>query len=190
MHNFRDNAVIGDILWYHQYWNRWYPLSTWYISMPGISGIYFVRLPNRLYSSPPLLGFYWNRWGGNSIASGLNAYNLQTTLIQYDSIYTKIWARSWKNSVPRPRWYPNTAHAPAGSLDPTHPCDILTQTGFPMTWFISHITFKWFNMISNENIQSFCTYWNEPIIQHYSTASWTTFHIFDGLSCFAFTLGR
>ena len=72
-----------------------YPLSTRYISMPGNSGIYFLRLPNRLCSSPPLLGFYWNQWGENSIASGLNAYNLQTTLIQYDSIYTKIWARSW-----------------------------------------------------------------------------------------------
>ena len=41
--------------------------------------------------------------GGNSVASGLNAYNLQTTLIQYDSIYTKIWARHWKNPIPRPR---------------------------------------------------------------------------------------
>ena len=41
--------------------------------------------------------------GENSAASGLNAYNFQTTLIQYGSIYTKIWARSWKNPVPRPR---------------------------------------------------------------------------------------
>ena len=37
-------------------------------------------------------------------------------------------------------------------------------------------------MTSNENVQSFRTYWNEPIIQHYPTTSWTTFHIFDGLS--------
>ena len=64
--------------------------------MLGTSRIYFVRLPNRLCSSPPLLGFYWNRWGENSVASGLNAYNLQTTLIQYDYINTKIWARSRK----------------------------------------------------------------------------------------------
>ena len=48
--------------WYHQYWNRWWPLSTWYISMSGNSGINFVRLPNRFCSSPPLLGFYWIRW--------------------------------------------------------------------------------------------------------------------------------
>ena len=41
--------------------------------------------------------------GENGVASGLNACNLQTTLIQNDSIYTKIWARSWKNPVPRPR---------------------------------------------------------------------------------------
>ena len=27
----------------------------------------------------------------------------KTTLIQYDSIYAKMWARSWKNPVPRPR---------------------------------------------------------------------------------------
>ena len=66
--------------------------------MSGTSGIYYFWLPDRLCSSPPLLGFYWNRWGENSFASGLNAYNLQITLIQYDSIYTKIWARSWKNS--------------------------------------------------------------------------------------------
>ena len=38
--------------------------------------------------------------GGDSVASGLKTYNLQTTLIQYDSIYTKIWARYWKNPVP------------------------------------------------------------------------------------------
>ena len=28
--------------------------------MPGTYGIYFVRLPDRLCSIPPLLGFYWN----------------------------------------------------------------------------------------------------------------------------------
>ena len=38
--------------------------------------------------------------GGNGVASGLNAYNLQT-LIQYDPIYTKIWVRSGKNLVHR-----------------------------------------------------------------------------------------
>ena len=72
------------------------------ISMSGTSGIYYVWLPDCLCSSPPLLGFYW--WGENSVASGLNAYSLQTTLIQYDSIYTQTWARSWKNLVPHPRW--------------------------------------------------------------------------------------
>ena len=89
MHNFRDNAVTGNIPLISLVLNRWYPLSTWYISIPGTSGIYFVRLPNRLCSSPHLLGFYWNRLGGGDVASGLNAYNLQTTLTQYDSIYTK-----------------------------------------------------------------------------------------------------
>ena len=71
--------------------------------MSGTSGIYYVSCPTvcvlaafaRLLLEP--VG------GGNSVASGLNAYNLQTTLIQYDSIYTNIWARSWKNPVPRPR---------------------------------------------------------------------------------------
>ena len=105
VHRFRDNAITGDIpLISPVLGNQWYPLSTWY-RMSGTSGIYYFWLPDRLCSSPPLLGFYWNRWGGgDSVASGLNAYNLQTTLIQYDSIYTKIWARSWKHPVPRPRW--------------------------------------------------------------------------------------
>ena len=103
VHRFRDNAVTGDIPLISPVLESMVPLSTWY-RMSGTSGIYYFWQPDRLCSSPPLLGFYWNRWGGNSFASGLNAYNLQTTLIQYDSIYTKTWARSWKNPVPRPRW--------------------------------------------------------------------------------------
>ena len=182
VHRFRDNAVTGDIPLISPVLESMVPLSTWY-RMSGTSGIYYFWQPDRLCSSPPLLGFYWNRWGGNSFASGLNAYNLQTTLIQYDSIYTKIWARSWKNPVPRPRLITEHCACASPDLDPTHPCDKLTQTGFSMTWLISHIAFKWFNMIFNENVQSFHTYWNEPIIQHYSTASWTTFHILDRLSC-------
>ena len=43
-HKFRDNAVTGDIPWYHQYRNQWYPLSTWY-GMSGSSGIYYVSCP-------------------------------------------------------------------------------------------------------------------------------------------------
>ena len=103
VHRFRDNAVTGDIPLISPVLESMVPLSTWY-RMSGTSGIYYFWQPDRSCSSPPLLGFYWNRWGGNSFASGLNAYNLQTTLIQYDSIYTKTWARSWKNPVPRPRW--------------------------------------------------------------------------------------
>ena len=61
VHRFRDNAVTGE------YWNQWYPLSTWY-RMSGTSGIYYYWLPDRLCSSPPLLGFYWNRWGGGETA--------------------------------------------------------------------------------------------------------------------------
>ena len=103
VHRFRDNAVTGDIPLISPVLESMVPLSTWY-RMSGTSGIYYFWQPDRLCSSPPLLGFYWNRWGGNSFASGLNAYNLQITLIQYDSIYTKKRARSWKNHVPRPRW--------------------------------------------------------------------------------------
>ena len=103
VHRFRDNAVTGDIPLISPVLESMVPLSTWY-RMSGTSGVYYFWQPDRLCSSLPLLGFYWNRWGGNSFASGLNAYNLQITLIQYDSIYTKIWARSWKNPVPRPRW--------------------------------------------------------------------------------------
>ena len=58
--------------------NWWYPLDLSSIDidgtplvpliyMPGTSGIYFVRLPNRLCSSPPLLGFCWNRWGETAL---------------------------------------------------------------------------------------------------------------------------
>ena len=36
--------------------------------MPGNSGIYFVRLPNRLCSSPPLQGFYYIGTGGAKTA--------------------------------------------------------------------------------------------------------------------------
>ena len=77
--------------WYHQYWNQWYPLSTWY-RMSGTSGIYYFWLPNRLCSSPPLLGFYWNRWGagggggGNSIDSGLNASREWITRDQFSGL--------------------------------------------------------------------------------------------------------
>ena len=155
--------------------------------MPGTSGIYFVRLPNHLCSSPPLLGFYWNRWGKNDVASGLNAYNLQTTLIQYDSIYTKNMGPVLEKPC-----------SPSSVITENCACaSRITRPDSPMRYIdtdrflhdmahishISHITLKWFNMISNENVQSFRTYWNEPVIQHYSTASWNTFHIFDGLSC-------
>ena len=34
--------------------------------MSGTSGIYYFWQPDRLCSSPPLLGFYWNRWGGET----------------------------------------------------------------------------------------------------------------------------
>ena len=123
-------------------------------------------------------------WGGNDVASGLNAYNLQTTLIQYDSIYTKIWARSWK--IPCSPSSVITEHCACASriTRPDSPMRHIDTDRFLHDMaHISHITFKCFNMISNGNVQSFRTYWNEPIIQHYSTASWTTFHIFDGLSC-------
>ena len=45
--------------------------------------------------------------------------------IQYDPIYTKIWARSWKNHVPRP-WV-ITEHCACASRTMRH----LTHTGSP-----------------------------------------------------------
>ena len=89
----RDNAVTGDIPLISPVLEWMVPLSTCFDYVRNFCDI-LRQLSDRFSSSPPLLGFYWNRWGGNSFASGLNAYNLQTTLIQYDSIYTKIWARS------------------------------------------------------------------------------------------------
>ena len=78
VHRFRDNAVTGDIPLIHQYLNQWYPLSTWY-RMSGTSGIYYFWLPDRLCSSPPLLGFYWNRWGGGGKQRCLRPQCLQFT---------------------------------------------------------------------------------------------------------------
>ena len=68
MHKFCDNAVTGDILTSFEIDGT--PLVP-LIYMPGTSGIYFVRLPNRLCSSPPLLGFYWNRWGKTALPQAL-----------------------------------------------------------------------------------------------------------------------
>ena len=87
VHNFRDNAVTGDISLISLVLESMVPLSTWYISMPGTSGIYFVRLPNRLCSSPPLLGFYWNRrGGGNDVASGLNVSREWITMDKFSGL--------------------------------------------------------------------------------------------------------
>ena len=151
--------------------------------MPGNSGIYFVRLPNRLCSSPPLLGFYWNRWGETALPQASlptinkqHLYNMTPNSLKYGPGLGKLCSPS---SV-------ITEHCACASqiTIPDSPMRHIDIDRFLHDMaHILHITFKWFNMISNENVQSFRTYWNEPIIQHYSTSSWTTFHIFDGLSC-------
>ena len=89
VHNFRG------------YW--WYPLDITSIEidctslvpliyMPGTSGIYFVRLPNRLCSSLPLLGFYWNQWGETALPQASmptiykqHLYNMTTYKLKYRS---------------------------------------------------------------------------------------------------------
>ena len=67
VHKFRDNAVTGDIPLISPVLESMVPLSTRY-RMSGTSGIYYFWQPDRLCSSPPLLGFYWNRWGGGETA--------------------------------------------------------------------------------------------------------------------------
>ena len=151
--------------------------------MPGTSGIYFVRLPNGLCSSPPLLGFYWNRCGETALPQASmptiykqHLYNMTPYTLKYGPVLEKSCSPS---SV-------ITEHCACASriTRPDSPMRHIDTDRFLHDMaHISHITLKWFNMISNENVQSFRTYWNEPIIQYYSTASWTTFHIFDGLSC-------
>ena len=88
---FCDNAIPGDIPFISLFWKidgtPWYLVYT-----PGTSVIYFVRLPNRLCSSPPWLGFYWNLWGKTTLPQTLMPTSYKQTLIQYDPIYTKIWA--------------------------------------------------------------------------------------------------
>ena len=85
VHRFRDNAVTGDIPLISPVLESMVPLSTWY-RMSGTSGIYYFWQPDRLCYSPPLLGFYWNRWGGNSFASGLNASKEWITRDQFSGL--------------------------------------------------------------------------------------------------------
>ena len=60
---FRDNAVTGDIPLISLVLKSMVSLSTWYIYIrPRLLGYTLSGCPNRLCSSPPLLGFYWNRW--------------------------------------------------------------------------------------------------------------------------------
>ena len=66
VHRFRDNAITGDIPLISPVLESMVPLSTWY-RMSGTSGIYYCLQPDRLCSSPPLLGFYWNRWGETAL---------------------------------------------------------------------------------------------------------------------------
>ena len=184
MHFFRDNAVTGDIPLISLVLKSMVPTSYLLYIRPGLLGYTSSGCPNRLCSSPPLLGFYW---GGGGWGDGWKWCCLRPQCLQFTNNTYIICPYTLKHGPGLGKiLFPvlgdnRTLHAPAGSLNPTHPCDILTRIDFSMTWLIYHI--KWFNMISNENMHSFCTYWNELIIQHYSTASWTTFHIFDGLSC-------
>ena len=90
MHNFRDNAVTGDI-----------PLiSLVLISMVPPKYLVYLYVRNfwDILRQAALTVCVLARLclasigtgGENSVASGLNTYSLQTILIQYDYIYTKI----------------------------------------------------------------------------------------------------
>ena len=146
---------------------------------PGLLGYTSSGCPNRLCSNPPLLGFYWNWWGETALSQASmptiykqHLYNTTPYTLKYGPGFGKtlfpVLADNRTLRITRP-------DSPMRHID-------MDRFLHDMA-LISHVTLKWFNMISNENVQSFRTYWNEPIIQHYSTASWTTFHIFDGLTC-------
>ena len=80
--HFRDNAVTGDIPLISLVFNS--VLPPLYLEYTrGTSGIYLVRLLKRLCSSPPLLGFHWNRWGGGGGRRCLRPQCLQFTNSTY-----------------------------------------------------------------------------------------------------------
>ena len=62
VHRFRDNAVTGDIPLISPVLEWMVPLSTCFDYVRNFWDI-LRQLSDRFSSSPPLLGFYWNRWG-------------------------------------------------------------------------------------------------------------------------------
>ena len=87
MHKFRDNAVTGDIPLISLVLTSMVPLSTFYLDARDFWDI-LRHAAQPFVLLPAFAGLLLEPVRANSVASGLNAYNLQTTLIQYDSIYT------------------------------------------------------------------------------------------------------